>query len=289
MPKLNLDRQTLSKFLPNHQAIVAFERVFEDVGTTLPTTIEEANANAGIAIAAAQSALAALVDIIGALEQLLSVPASADPLDPDDTAPRLQVGTLATQNNDAVDITGGRIGLDAGTVGAPSFYLNGEDTTGLYRIGANSWSMSIAGIKLMDFSDKLIALVGRIRIDVGTVAAPAVYFGTDTATGLYSIGAGNWGFSITGAKLLDFSNLLLGVSGSVSVMQQLVSTIAVGTPPLVVTSTTLVPNLYVARAANADAAATLSSPTTFPAAATDLPTVITLANALRAAAIAKGL
>lgn len=69
----------------------------------------------------------------------------------------------------------------------------------------------------------------------------------------------------------------------------LTSTVATGTPPLTVASTTEVPNLYAARAASADTAAGLSSPHTFPADATDLPTVITLANALKAAAVAKGL
>lgn len=237
MSNLNLDRQVLAKFLGgNHQAIVAFEQVLEGVGTTLPTTIDEANANAGIAIAAAQSALSVLADIAGSLERLLMAPARADAVDPDDTAARLQVGTLAAQNHDAVDITGGRIGLDAGIVGAPSFYLAGEDTTGLYRIAANSWAMSIAGV-----------------------------------------------------KLFTLSGLAAAFEQNVSTTKQFVSTAAIGTAPLVVTSTTVVPNLYVARAANADAAAVLSSPTTFPAAATDLPTVITLANALRAAAIAKGL
>lgn len=255
MSKLNLDRQTLSKFLGNnHQAIAAFERVFEDVGFTLPTTIEEANANAGIAISAAQSALAALVDIASSLERLLAAPTRADAVDPDDTAPRLQVGTLAAQNSDAVDITGGRIGLDAGTVGAPSFYLGGDDTTGLYRVAANNWGMSIAGV-----------------------------------------------------KLFTLSGLAAAFEQNVSTTKQLMSTIATGTAPLSVVSTTQVPNLYAARAALADLATTattansattagsantansLTSPTTFPAAATDLPTVITLANALRSAAIAKGL
>lgn len=72
----------------------------------------------------------------------------------------------------------------------------------------------------------------------------------------------------------------------------LTSTVATGTPPLTVASTTQVANLYAARAASADSAdsaAGLSSPHAFPADAADLPTVITLANALKAAAVAKGL
>lgn len=69
---------------------------------------------------------------------------------------------------------------------------------------------------------------------------------------------------------------------------QITSTVAPGAPPLVIASTDLVANLYAARAKVADSAS-LGAPTTFPPAATDLPTAITLVNALRAAAINKGL
>lgn len=67
---------------------------------------------------------------------------------------------------------------------------------------------------------------------------------------------------------------------------QLKSTVAIGTPPLSVVSTDKVVNLYADRAARADSLGTAS---TYPAPATDLPTVIALANALRTAAINKGL
>jgi hypothetical protein len=235
MSKLDLDRMTLASFLPNHQAIVAFERVLNDVGSGLPSTIEEANALAGQALAAAAQALSMLAEVAGALEQMTAVP-------------RAELGTISPQNADAVEITGGTIGLDAGTVAAPSFYLAGDKTTGLYRIATNNWGLSIAGVKLADYS-----------------ATAAAY------------------------------------TQNVSTTKQLVSTVATGTAPLVVDSTTLVANLYVARAAladdathatNADNATTanaLTSPTSYPADATDLPTVITLANALKAAAISKGL
>lgn len=77
----------------------------------------------------------------------------------------------------------------------------------------------------------------------GTVAAPSLYWTTDTATGFYRIGANNIGYSYNGVKLLDFSSLLLGVTGGVSVTTQFTSSVATGTPPLVVASTTNVANL----------------------------------------------
>jgi hypothetical protein len=71
----------------------------------------------------------------------------------------------------------------------------------------------------------------------------------------------------------------------VSASDQISSSVPTGTAPLVIASTTRVPNLNVATAGTADS---LTSPTTYPANATDLPTVIALANALKAANIAKG-
>lgn len=69
---------------------------------------------------------------------------------------------------------------------------------------------------------------------------------------------------------------------TVQASDQITSTAATGTAPLVIASTTLVPNLHVA---TADSLGTASS---YPADATDLPTCIALANALKAANTAKG-
>ena len=77
----------------------------------------------------------------------------------------------------------------------------------------------------------------------GTVSLPSLYWTTDTATGFYRIGANNIGYSYNGTKLLDLSATLLGVTGGVSVTTQFTSSVATGTPPLVVASTTNVANL----------------------------------------------
>lgn len=238
MSKLNLDRQTLAKFLPNPEAIRVFERMFSEIDG-FPSSIEEANALAAQALATAAQALSMLAEAAAALEQLATAPAPQLPLDPDDTAPRAQLGTISPQNHDAVEITGGTIGLDAGTVAAPSFYLGGDRTTGLYRIAAD-----------------------------------------------------NWGLSVAGAKLADFSAAAAAFTQNLSTTKQLVSSVAAGTPPLVVTSTTRVANLNVDRAGSADSAGTansLTSPHSFPADATDLASACALANALKSAALSKGL
>jgi hypothetical protein len=50
----------------------------------------------------------------------------------------------------------------------------------------------------------------------GTVAAPGLYLATDTGTGLYRIGANNYGVAVSGAKVLDISSTGLGVTGTLS-------------------------------------------------------------------------
>lgn len=118
MPKLGLDRQQLAKFLPNQEAIRAFEQVF-DFTTSAPTTIEEAAVLAGTAAAIANQALAMLAGYAELLEQLGAAPARPDHVVPDDFTPAIaipSVGTLGEQDASAVAITGGAI--DDTTVGA---------------------------------------------------------------------------------------------------------------------------------------------------------------------------
>lgn len=189
MPRLRLDRAAIAKLAQGvPQTIRALEEIFGDVDGTLPSTIEEANALAGQALALVQVQASLLSLMAEALERLESAPAPLPQVDPDDTAPRAHVGTLASQNADQVDIAGGAATLD-----------------------------------------------------------------------------------------------------TLTVLGQVTSMVETGAPPFLISSTDLVENLYVERSALADESTRLTDPTTFPPVASDLATVITLANALRAAGIAKGL
>jgi hypothetical protein len=69
---------------------------------------------------------------------------------------------------------------------------------------------------------------------------------------------------------------------TVAASGQITSTVATGTAPFVVASTTVVPNLHVA---TADSLGTAGS---YPPDATDLPSVITLANYIKSRNISKG-
>ncbi|MFS2027064.1 hypothetical protein [Massilia sp. CT11-137] len=230
MPKLNLSRDVLAKIAQgNQRAVIALEQVFDDVGDTFPSTIEEANALAGSALAVAQSNAALLSLLVDALSRLETMPAQVPQVDSDDTTPRTHLGTISAQNHDSVAITGGTANFDAGTVAAPSLTLGGDTSSGLYRSAPDVLDIAIAG-----------------------------------------------------AKLIELATQLVTITGALTVSNQITSTVATGTAPLVVASTTLVANLH---AAVADSLGTASA---YPANATDLASCITLANALKAANTAKG-
>lgn len=51
----------------------------------------------------------------------------------------------------------------------------------------------------------------------GTVAAPSFYLNGNTGSGLYEIGANNWGLAISGVNLLNFSSAALVVNGTLEI------------------------------------------------------------------------
>ncbi len=287
--QMRLTREELAQFLPTHKAIKAFEKALYSVGFTLPSTIEEANAVAASAVSAANLAIGMLADLVGALDGLLMAPTAQTAHDHDDYSPRHELGSMAAQNYDHVDITGGTVGLDKGLVSAVSLYWFGQKTTGFYWKANNDIAFAANGVKLFNCSEELFELDGALNIASGSVSEPSVYWNSQTTTGFYGSGSHEVSFSVSGTNLLSFSTELVDVVGDVQASKQLKSTVATGTAPLVVSSTTLVNNLYVDRAVLADTATILTVPTSFPANATDLPTAITLVNAIKAAGVAKGL
>lgn len=57
----------------------------------------------------------------------------------------------------------GRVGIAAGTVALPSFYMSTDTSTGWYRIAANRWGFSVAGTKLVDMSALAFDVTGVIQ------------------------------------------------------------------------------------------------------------------------------
>ncbi len=60
------------------------------------------------------------------------------------------------------------------------------------------------------------AFTGVSSFAVGAVGAPSIYMTGYATTGWYNIGANNWGFAVSGAKVLDIASTGLSVTGQVS-------------------------------------------------------------------------
>ncbi|MES2352075.1 MAG: hypothetical protein V4641_31285 [Pseudomonadota bacterium] len=189
MPRLKLDRQTLALFLPNHQSIVAFEQIFNDVENNLPSGVEAATALATAAAALANLALQMVGRQEEQIEQLSFLPAVAQ-VEPDEPyTPALALGTLGQQNADSVEITGGAI--DGTTVGATSA-STGAFTT-LTASGAVALSPANANVVMSPTGTGLVtiapATAGSMNnVDIGATTARSVRGTTVTATGALKTG-----------------------------------------------------------------------------------------------------
>ncbi len=158
MPRIQLTRDQLAKFLPDHQAIKVFEQLMAGVGDELPADIiilfllaEEALLAGGEAGANANEALAQLVRIANSLEMLSHAPVPPIPVAPD----HIEVYGLRSVALPG-DITGVLPAVNGGT--GQSAYAVGDL---LYASTASALS------KLADIA------VGNVLLSGGVGVAPA--------------------------------------------------------------------------------------------------------------------
>lgn len=143
-----------------------------------------------------------------------------------------QLASIAAQYSQFLDIVGV---APVAQVQMPLF----DDLTPRAELG----TMAAQNAANVNITGGTIAGITFGGFPAGTVSLPSLYWTTDTATGFYRIGANNIGYSYNGTKLLDFGSELLAITGGLSVTKQITSTLATGTAPLVVASTTNVANL----------------------------------------------
>lgn len=207
---LGLSREQLKKFLPDHQSIRAFEQLLLQVGDVTPTSIEQANNNANTAIAMAGAALAALAELATAIEQVSTAPVPEITYEQEDYDRAVYVGTLGVQNDDEVEIIGGTVNgtsIGATTAASGAFTtLSASSTITLSPANANV-TISPTG-------------TGIVTVNPATTGT------MDNMT----IGA-------TTPRAATFTSITYSL--------QLTSTVATGTAPMVVASTTKVNNLNV--------------------------------------------
>jgi hypothetical protein len=187
--KLNLTRDQLATFLVNQEQIRQFEKLFSTVDAIAPDVVLEINIAAGTAQATANAALAALSALAqdtavndaalnAKVQQALdAIPRLAQALELLALAPRPELGTIASQNSDNVNITGGKISglvpplpVDSGGTGQSTF-TNGQlligNTTGntlakatltaganiTITNGAGSITIAVSGLGTMAFEN----------------------------------------------------------------------------------------------------------------------------------------
>lgn len=86
------------------------------------------------------------------------------------------------------------------------------------------------GLSTCMLKDGTQTATAGIGFYAGTVSLPGIYFGTDTATGLYRIGLNNTGYAINGTKLLDLSAAAFAVTGTISATSTISATTSLLTP-----------------------------------------------------------
>ena len=112
--------------------------------------------------------------------------------------------------------------LAAGTVGTPSIQMGGDTTSGLYRPAANQVAVSCSGAQVTNTTSTGIAVTGGISTTTtinsaaGTVGNPAVYFSTDTTSGLYRPAANQVAVSCSGVQVTNTTSTGIAVTGAVS-------------------------------------------------------------------------
>jgi len=120
MANLRLNRQQLAQFLPNHEAIKAFEALFNNVQDSIPSSLDDVQSTADSAQLQAAEALSGLAQVANALSLAL-YGAYSEVVTPDNYVqiseqaqqdiyvPPNSFGSIAEQNANKVAITGGAI------------------------------------------------------------------------------------------------------------------------------------------------------------------------------------
>lgn len=103
-----------------------------------------------------------------------------------------------------------------GTAALPGVTFASDTDTGLYRVGANSLGVSVAGALALTINATNLISVGAILAPDGTAALPGISFsGGAGTTGLYRISAGNLGFSAAGVLALTLNSTSLISVGTI--------------------------------------------------------------------------
>jgi len=189
---IKLNRAQLALFLPNEVSIKAFEQLFGEVGSNIPDQLQDVQITAEEALAGAIAALSALSDLANGLARALAVPTVEQQvidipyiapiefgaIEQPYTAP-VEFGTMALQNANNVNITGGTISATSTSTGQ--------------EIITPKWSNTNLGTCLQMSTDNASALT------LSFIAYGTAYAGSTTGT----VGAGGFAISSRSNVAID--------------------------------------------------------------------------------------
>lgn len=110
----------------------------------------------------------------------------------------------------------GVAGFADGTVGAPSITFTADTDTGIFRGGANWFSLVNGGSSSIDIYTGTVLINRVLAVQFGSEALPSITFSGDTDTGIYRVAANELGFSVAGANSFraSLNGIFIGVTGS---------------------------------------------------------------------------
>ena len=112
----------------------------------------------------------------------------------------------------------GTLVLNGATTGSTTLTPTDNVTATITLPSATTATLAILGAN---------TFTGVQAFPAGAVGAPAIYLSTDATTGLYRIGANNYGVAVSGAKVLDIASTGLAVTGALSSTTTITATTSV--------------------------------------------------------------
>jgi len=110
----------------------------------------------------------------------------------------------------------GVAGFADGAVGAPSITFTSDTDTGIFRGGANGFSLVNGGSSSIDIDTGTVLINRVLAVQSGSAALPSITFSGDTDTGIYRVAANELGISVAGANSFraSSSGIFIDATGS---------------------------------------------------------------------------
>lgn len=127
--------------------------------------------------------------------------------------------TVSGASNKVFEVSSNGLFVPIGSAAAPSYTFIADTNTGMYSRGANQLAFSTDGTErgYISGGGTLVWDNGNIQgnryfaVSSGTEAAPTLSHVSDTGSGVWRAGAGDWGFSINGSRVMRWTSTSVSI------------------------------------------------------------------------------